>query len=118
MLALAIAAVGIGGVLAFSVSERTREFGIRMALGSDRLRILQGVLGEGLVLATVGLIAGAIAATSLARFLQTLLFDVVPLDAPTFIAMAVVLALVTVGAAWLPARRATRVDPSVALRAS
>jgi putative ABC transport system permease protein len=118
ILALAIAAVGIGGVLAFSVSERTREFGIRMALGSDRRQILQGVLGEGLVLASIGLVAGAIAATSLARFLQTLLFDVVPVDAPTFAAMAALLALVTVGAAWLPARRATRVDPSTALRAS
>lgn len=118
LLALAIAAVGIGGVLAFSVSERTREFGIRMALGSDQRRILNGVLGEGLVLAAVGLVGGAVGATALASFLKTLLFDVAPLDVATFVAMAAVLACVTVGAAWLPARRATRVDPAVALRAT
>src|SRR6185503_19712125 len=117
LLALSIAAVGVGGVLAFSVSERTREFGIRMALGSNRWQILKGVLGEGMLLASFGLVAGAVAAVGLARYLQTLLFEVAPLDALTFAAVAAVLSAVAIAAAWLPARRATRVDPNVALRA-
>jgi putative ABC transport system permease protein len=117
-LALAIAAVGVGGVLAFSVSERTREFGIRMALGSEPRWILTKVLREGLTLAAFGLVAGVIGAVALVRFLRTLLFDVAPMDVATFAAVALILALVAVGAAWIPARRATRVDPNVALRAS
>jgi predicted permease len=117
MLALTIAAIGVGGVLAFSVSERTREFGIRMALGSDRSGILLGVLKEGLVLAGSGLVIGIAGALLLSRVLEGLLFEVTPLDAATFAATGTMLALVAVGASWLPARRATRVDPSVALRA-
>ena len=117
LLALAIAAVGVGGVLAFSVSERTREFGIRMALGSDRTRILRGVLSEGLVLAGAGLLIGVAAAVMLSRFLEGLLFEVSPSDVATFAATGAVLALVALAASWLPARRATSVDPSVALRA-
>ena len=81
LLALAIAAVGIGGVLAFSVSQRTKEFGIRMALGSGRGQILRGVLADGLVLAAIGLVEGTIAAVLLARFLKTLLFGVETIDA-------------------------------------
>jgi putative ABC transport system permease protein len=118
LLALSIAAVGIGGVLAFSVTERTREFGIRMALGSGRAQIRTGVLREGLTLAGLGLIEGAIAAGLLARFLQSLLFDVTTLDVVTFATTAVVLAAVAAAASWLPAFRATQVDPNVALRAN
>jgi predicted permease len=117
LLALAIAAVGIGGVLAFSVSQRTREFGIRMALGSGRGKILRGVLLEGLTLAALGLIEGTIAAALMARFLRTLLFGVTTVDVPTFAVTALLLALVAAGAATLPALGATRVDPNVALRA-
>jgi predicted permease len=117
LLALAIAAVGIGGVLAFSVSQRTREFGIRMALGSGRDKILRGVLLEGLTLAGLGLIEGTIVAALMARFLRTLLFGVTTADVPTFAGTAVLLALVAAGAAALPALGATRVDPNVALRA-
>jgi predicted permease len=118
LLALAIAAVGIGGVLAFSVSQRTKEFGIRMALGSGRGQILRGVLVDGLVLAAIGLVEGTIAAVLLARFLKTLLFGVETIDATTFVATAVLLAMVAAAAAMLPALRATRVDPNVALRAN
>jgi putative ABC transport system permease protein len=117
-LALTIAAIGVGGVLAFSISERTREFGIRMALGADRLRILWGVLSEGLVLAAAGLVIGITGALLLSRFLEGLLFEVTPLDTLTFATTGVSLALVALGAAWVPARRATRVEPSVALRAT
>ena len=117
VLALVIAAIGVGGVLAFSVSQRTREFGIRMALGSDRSMILRGVLSEGLVLAGIGLAVGVVGAVALSRFLEKLLFEVTPLDTLTFAATGAALALVAVGSAWLPARRATMVDPNVALRA-
>jgi putative ABC transport system permease protein len=118
LLALSIAAVGIGGVLAFSVTQRTREFGIRMALGSGRSQILHGVLVEGLTLAGSGLVIGTIAATVLGRFLQKMLFDVGILDVATFIVMGALLAAVAAAASWLPALRATRVDPNVALRAN
>jgi len=118
VLALAIAAIGVGGVLAFSISERTREFGIRMALGADQLRILRGVLGEGLLLAAGGLVLGVIGAVLLSRFLEGFLFEVTPLDTITFVATGLSLALVALGAAWIPARRATKVEPNVALRAT
>jgi len=118
VLALTIAAIGVGGVLAFSISERTREFGIRMALGADRVRILRGVLGEGLILAAAGLVIGLVGALFLSRFLEGLLFEVTPLDMLTFAATGASLALVALAAAWVPARRATKVEPSVALRAS
>ena len=108
VLALTIAAIGVGGVLAFSISERTREFGIRMALGADRLRILCGVLSEGLVLAGAGLVIGVTGALLLSRFLEGLLFEVTPLDTLTFAATGVSLALVALAAAWVPARRATQ----------
>jgi putative ABC transport system permease protein len=117
LLALAIAAVGVGGVLAFSVSERTREFGIRMALGSAKAQILRGILQEGLTLSAVGLGLGVAGALLLSRFLEGLLFEVTPLDVVTFAATAATLVLVALGASWLPAHRATKVDPVVALRA-
>jgi putative ABC transport system permease protein len=118
VLALTIAAIGVGGVLAFSISERTREFGIRMALGADKVRILRGVLGEGLALAAGGLVLGLAGAVALSRFLEGLLFEVTSLDVLTFVATGVALSLVALGAAWIPARRATAVEPSEALRAS
>jgi predicted permease len=116
-LALAIAIVGLGGVLAFAVSERTREFGVRMALGAEPGRILRGVVGEGLTLAAVGLAGGAVVALALARTVEGILFGVSPRDAPTFVVAASVLAVASAAASWVPARRATQVDPNVALRA-
>jgi putative ABC transport system permease protein len=117
ILALTIAAIGVGGVLAFSVSSRTREFGIRMALGSGQAAILRGVLREGANLAGAGLVVGIAGAVVLSRFLAGLLFEVTPLDAATYVATGTALALVAMAASWVPARRATRVDPNVALRA-
>ena len=118
VLALTIAAIGVGGVLAFSITERTREFGIRMALGAEPLRILRGVLGEGLILAGAGVVIGVVGALFLSRFLSGLLFEVTPLDALTFAATIAGLTLVALAAAWVPARRATKVQPTEALRAT
>jgi ABC-type antimicrobial peptide transport system permease subunit len=118
VLALTIAAIGVGGVLAFSITERTREFGIRMALGAEPLTILRGVLGEGLILAGAGVAIGVLGALFLSRFLGGLLFEVTPFDTVTFAATCASLTLVALAAAWIPARRATRVEPTTALRAT
>jgi len=116
LLALAIAAVGVLGVLAFSVSQRTREFGLRMAVGADRGRVLRTVLGEGAALVAVALLLGGTAAALGARLLGGLLYGVEPFDVPTFAAAAAALGTVALLAAFLPAQRATRVDPVKALR--
>ena len=115
-LALLLAALGVYSTVSLLVSERTREIGIRVALGASRRSVLRLVVGEGAALALGGLgvgIAGALAAT---RLLQGLLYGVEPLDAATFVAAPVVLATLAVVACLNPARRATRVDPVVALR--
>jgi predicted permease len=116
-LALAIAAVGVLGVLAFSVTQRTREFGVRMAVGADQGRVLRLVLGEGVALVVVALMAGGLAGIGLSRLLSGLLFEIEPLDPLTYATAGAVLGAVAITAAVLPARRATRVEPSVALRA-
>ena len=116
MLALAIATVGVAGVLAFSVSQRTNELGIRMALGAERRMILRMVLGEGAAMALVGLVVGGVAAIPLSRLLKGLLFGVEPADPPTIALSAVLLVFVALVASWIPARRATVVDPITALR--
>src|SRR5262245_56822519 len=115
-LALAIATVGVAGVLAFSVSQRTNELGIRVALGAERGEILRMILGEGAAMALIGLTAGGIAAVPLSRFLNGLLFGVEPTDPLTIVIAAVILFVVAVGAASVPAARATAVDPMTALR--
>jgi putative ABC transport system permease protein len=115
-LALAIATVGVAGVLAFSVSQRTNELGIRLALGAERGTILRMILGEGAAMALVGLVCGGAAAVPLSRLLQGLLFGVEPVDPPTIALSAVLLVGVALVAAWIPARRATAVDPIAALR--
>jgi putative ABC transport system permease protein len=116
LLALLIAAIGVLGVLAFTVSQRTREFGVRMALGAQRTQVLGMVLGEGAVLAVIAVISGGLAAVFLSRFLADLLFGVAPTDPATYLAVGATLALVALLAAYVPARRATRVDPMEALR--
>jgi predicted permease len=115
-LALAIAAVGVLGVLAFSVTQRTREFGVRMAVGANRSQVLGLVLREGVILVVVALVVGGAAGVGLSRLLSGLLFEIEPLDPATFLGAGAVLGAVALAAAVLPARRATRVEPSVALR--
>ncbi len=117
LLALVIAAVGIAGVLAFSVGRRTREFAVRSALGAARYQIWWGVLVEGAKLATVGVVLGGITAVILARFISGLLVGVPALDPPTFVAVGILLSGVTMIAAWLPAWRAAEVSPMEAMRA-
>ncbi|HEX9760638.1 MAG TPA: ABC transporter permease, partial [Candidatus Acidoferrales bacterium] len=115
-LATLLAAIGVFGVMAYSVAQRTHEIGVRMALGAQRSDVLRMILQQGLVLAAMGVAAGIGAAFGLTRFLQTMLFDLKPNDPLTFAAISVVVLLVTLVACWLPARRATRTDPMVALR--
>ena len=116
LLALAIAMVGVGGVLAFSVSQRTNELGVRMALGAEPGSILRMILGEGAVMAVIGLVVGGLLAAPLSRMLTGLLFGVEPLDVPTISIAAAMLVSVALAAAWIPARRAMAVEPMVALR--
>jgi predicted permease len=116
-LALAIAGVGIAGVLAFSVSLRTGEIGIRMSLGADPFRVKRMVLGEGWVLLAGGLLLGITGALLAGRFLSTLLYGVAPNDPLTVSAVTLVMATVGTLACWIPAGRAARVEPAMALRA-
>jgi ABC-type antimicrobial peptide transport system permease subunit len=115
--ALALAAVGVSGVMACAVAQRTRELGIRMALGARRSHVLALVFGQALRLAGIGVAIGIAAAWGLTRFLKSQLFGVKAHDPLTFAAMAGLLAAVAAAACWLPARRAARVDPMVTLRA-
>jgi putative ABC transport system permease protein len=114
--ALALAALGTYGVLAYSVTERRREIGIRMALGADQRGVLAMVLGQGMTLAVVGLGLGLAGAIGLTRLASTLLFGVSPADPLTFASVSVFILLVAFAACVVPARRATRVDPLAALR--
>ncbi len=116
VLALALACVGIYGVIAYLVGRRTREIGVRMALGAQRRDILHMVLREGARMAALGAAIGLIAAFALARLMASQLFGVTAHDPVTFAAVAVLLMVVAVAACYIPARRATRVDPMVALR--
>jgi putative ABC transport system permease protein len=115
-LALTLAAIGIFGVLSYAVSQRTREIGIRMALGAQERSVIGLVVRQAMVLVAAGLAAGTIAAVFVAQTMTKMLFNVEPTDPATFAAVGVVLAAVALLASYLPARRATRVDPIVALR--
>ncbi|MDQ3996097.1 MAG: ABC transporter permease [Gemmatimonadota bacterium] len=116
VLAVIIAAVGIAGVLAFSVSARTNEIGIRMSLGADSSRVQRMVLGEGGVLLALGLVFGLGGALFATQLIRGLLFGVLPHDPITLVGVVLMMAAVGIGACWLPARRAARIDPAVAIR--
>jgi putative ABC transport system permease protein len=115
-LALTLAAIGIYGVLAYLVSQRTREIGIRMAIGADRTAVLGLVISRGLWLALGGVAVGLAVSFVVARFVGSLLYQVQPIDPVTFVAVPVVLTIVALIASAVPARRAMQVDPMTALR--
>jgi len=115
-LAMVITVAGIGGVLAFSVNQRTHEIGIRMALGAERRALLGMVLQQGLSMVLVGLVFGVLGALWFSTLLAGFLFETEATDPLIFLGVGVVLLLATVIACWLPARRATTIDPVVALR--
>ena len=114
--ALLLAAIGMYGVIAYGVAQRTREMGVRMALGANDRRILRLVLGEGIRLAATGAAVGIVAAFASTRFIRSLLFETVPTDPLTFVVTPLVLAGVALLATYIPAHRATRLDPTLAIR--
>jgi putative ABC transport system permease protein len=114
--ALLLTAIGLYGLVAYSVSLRTQEIGIRMALGAQTRQVLSLVIGQGIKLTLIGLALGVTVSMILTRWLASLLFNVSPTDALTFVLVAALLLFVALLACWIPARRATRVDPMIALR--
>jgi ABC-type antimicrobial peptide transport system permease subunit len=116
VLALTLASIGMYGVIAYSVGQRTREFGVRMALGAEPADVFGMMLSQGARLAGLGITIGVAAALGVTQLLKTYLYQVKATDPVTFVAVAALLVAVALLACWIPARRAMRVDPMVALR--
>jgi putative ABC transport system permease protein len=116
VIALGLASIGLYGLTAFSVAQRAREIGIRVALGASRAGVFRMILGEGLRLTLIGGIVGLVAIIALTRFLRSLLFEIQPLDLVTLISVISVLISVSLLACYVPARRATNADPAAVLR--
>jgi ABC-type antimicrobial peptide transport system permease subunit len=114
--ALLLAAIGIYGVMSYSFSQRTHEVGVRIALGAQRLDILRMALGEGMLIVIIGLASGLVVAVIMTRFFRSMLFGVAPTDPTTFLSVSAILAVAAFLACYIPAKRATRVDPLTALR--
>jgi ABC-type antimicrobial peptide transport system permease subunit len=114
--ALLLAAAGVYGLFSYAVSRRTREFGIRIALGADRERVARLVLARASALATIGILIGLAGALAAARTLRSLLFEVGTADPLALVGAGLLLGATSLAASWIPARRATKVDPLVALR--
>jgi putative ABC transport system permease protein len=115
-LALVLAAVGVYGVMSYAVTQRTHEIGIRMALGAQVGNVMRLVMKSGLVIASIGVVLGLAGAFALTRLMSSLLFAVEPTDKATFTAVSLCLLLIALAACYIPARRATKVDPLQALR--
>ena len=116
ILGLALAVIGIYGVVSYSVAQRTQEIGLRMAVGAQRFHVLRMIVGEGSRLALAGIALGVVAAVAASRVLASMLFEVKTTDVATFFLTSLLLAAVALLASFIPARRATKVDPIVALR--
>ncbi len=116
LIALLLAAAGIFGVMSYSVTQRTQEIGIRLALGAQRRDVLGLIVGQGMRLVALGLGFGFVGVLASSRLLQSLLFGVGPTDLPVMLSVGIVLAAVAFAACWFPALRASRVDPVTALR--
>jgi putative ABC transport system permease protein len=113
-----LAAIGIYGVMAYAVQQRTREIGVRLALGADPGRVRGMVVLQGMRLALIGVVIGVAAAYGLSRYMSTLLFGVEPRDPLVFVGVPVLLAIIALLAVWIPAARASRIDPLRALRSA
>ena len=116
VVALLLAAVGIYGVIGYAVSRRTQEIGVRMALGATRANVAGLIVGEGMRIVAIGVAAGLLGAVALTRLMAAMLYGVRATDPLTYVGVAVLLAVVALVASYVPARRATRIDPLVAMR--
>jgi ABC-type antimicrobial peptide transport system permease subunit len=115
--AILLAAIGLYGVIAYNTAQRTREIGVRMALGAEAKHVIAMVVGQGGRVVVIGVLVGAAGSALLLRALEAMLFGASPIDPPIYAAVAGVLVLVSLAAAWIPARRAAHVSPLEALRA-